>query len=63
LSGIGLFTANVWARTVGVVLAVIAALAAFAWLPWYPVWAIILVAAAVAVIWSLTAHGHDIVEA
>jgi hypothetical protein len=63
LSGIGLFTANVWARTVGVVLALIAGLVAFAWLPWYPVWAIIFIAAAVAVIWALTAHGHDIVEA
>ena len=63
LSGFGLFTANVWARTVGVIIAVIAGLAAFAWLPWYPVWAIIFIAIAVAVIWALTAHGRDIVEA
>jgi hypothetical protein len=46
-----------------VVLALIAGLVAFVWLPWYPVWAIIFIAAAVAVIWALTAHGHDIVEA
>ena len=63
ISGFGLFTANVWARTVGVIVAVFAALAGFAWLPWYPVWAIIFIAVSVAIIWALTAHGHDITEA
>jgi hypothetical protein len=62
-SGFGLFTANVWARTVGVIIAVFAALAGFAWMPWYPVWGIIFVAVSVAIIWALTAHGHDITEA
>jgi len=63
ISGFGLFTANVWARTVGVIIAVIAALVGFAWLPWYPIWAIIFIAVSVAIIWALTAHGHDITEA
>jgi hypothetical protein len=62
-SGFGLFTANVWARTVGVIIAVLAALAGFAWMPWYPIWGIIFVAVSVAIIWALTAHGHDITEA
>ena len=35
---------------------------AFASLPYYPVWAIIFIAVAVAIIWSLTAHGRDITE-
>jgi hypothetical protein len=52
----------VWARIVGVIVAVLWALFAFAWMPWYPVWAIMLVAISVSVIWALTAHGHDIVE-
>jgi hypothetical protein len=60
LAGIGLFTGAVWARTVGVILAVVSGLAAFAWLPYYPVWGILLIAVAVAVIWALTAHGRDI---
>ena len=63
LSGFGLFTANVWARTAGVILAVFAGLAAFAWMPWYPVWAIIFIAVSVAIIWALTVHGRDIAEA
>ena len=61
-AGFGLFTGQVWARTVGVITAVIAGLVAFAWLPWYPVWAILMIAASVAVIWALTAHGRDITE-
>jgi hypothetical protein len=59
-AGFGLYTAQVWARTVGVIIAAIAALVAFAWMPYYPIWGIIFVAVSVAVIWALTAHGRDI---
>ncbi len=62
-SGFGLFSGNVMARTVGVIIGVVSALAAFAWLPYAPVWAILLIAVAVTIIWSLTAHGRDITEA
>jgi hypothetical protein len=60
LAGFGIFTGNVAARTVGVIVAGLAAIANFAWLPYYPVWSIILIAVSVAVIWALTAHGRDI---
>ena len=63
LAGFYLFTGAVWARTVGVIIAVLWALVAFAWLPWYPVWAIVFIAVSIFVIWALTAHGRDIVEA
>jgi hypothetical protein len=63
LAGFSLFSGSVWARTIGVVVAVISAIVNFAWLPWYPVWAITMIAVAVAVIWALTAHGRDIAEA
>lgn len=62
LAGFWLFTGAVWARTVGVIMAIWAALLAFAWLPWYPIWAIIIVAASITVMWALTAHGRDITE-
>jgi hypothetical protein len=62
LAGFGLFSGAVWARTIGVMMALIAALAGFAWLPWYPFWAILIVVASVSVIWALTAHGRDISE-
>ena len=63
LAGFGIFSAQVWARTVGVIMAVLSGLIAFAWLPWYPIWAILFIAASIAVIWALTAHGDDITVA
>lgn len=62
LAGFGLFSGAVWARTIGVIMALIASLAGFAWLPWYPLWAILIVIASFSVIWALTAHGRDITE-
>lgn len=59
-SGIGIFSGNLAARIVGVVVASVAMVANFAWLPYYPVWSIILIAISGAVIWALTAHGRDI---
>jgi hypothetical protein len=61
-AGFGIFSGNVLARTVGVVVAVISALVNFAWLPYYPVWSGLMIALAVAVIWSLTVHGQDLAE-
>jgi hypothetical protein len=62
LAGFGLFTGAVWARTVGVILAVLSAIVGFAWMPWYPVWGMVFIAISIAVIWALTAHGRDVVE-
>jgi len=60
LSGIGIFTGNVLARTVAVIVAGIGAIVNFAWMPYYPVWSIVLIAVDVAIIWALTAHGRDL---
>ncbi len=60
LAGFGVFTGNVLARTVGVIVAGVSALVAFAWLPWYPIWAVVIIALDIAVIWALTMHGRDI---
>ena len=59
-AGLALFQGAVWARTVGVILAVISMLIGFAWLPFAPVWAIILITSSVFVMWALTVHGRDI---
>jgi hypothetical protein len=63
LAGFGLFAGAVWARVVGVIIAVIAAIVGFAWIPYYPVWGIIFIAISIAVIWALTAHGRDVEQA
>ncbi len=60
LAGIGIFSGNVLARTVGVVVAGLSAIANFMWLPYYPVWSILMIALNIAVIWALTAHGRDL---
>jgi hypothetical protein len=62
LGGLALFRGDVWARTLGVILAAISGLIGFAWLPYYPVWGFILIAVSIFVIWALTVHGRDIVD-
>ena len=62
LAGLALFKGAVWARTVGVIMAVLAGLSAFAYIPIYPVWGIMIGAVAIAVIWALTAHGRDVAD-
>jgi hypothetical protein len=61
IAGIFVFTGAVWARTIGVLLALLSAVANFMWLPYYPVWALVIIALDVFVIWALTVHGRDIV--
>ena len=58
-AGFGIFNGSVWARGVGVVLAVVSIIGNFAWLPYQPWWSIIMIAAGAFVIWALTAHGRD----
>ncbi|WP_377272641.1 hypothetical protein [Peterkaempfera sp. SMS 1(5)a] len=55
LAGIALFTGAMWARVVGVALAGLSLIANFAWLPWYPLWAIVVIALDVVIIWALCA--------
>jgi hypothetical protein len=60
LCGIGVFTGNVLARTVGVILAGISMIANFLFLPVYPLWSIIIITIDALVIWALTAHGREV---
>jgi uncharacterized membrane protein len=59
LSGIGVFSGNVLARTVGVIAAAVSLIANFAFIPAYPLWALVVVTIDVLVIWALTAHGKE----
>lgn len=62
LAGFSVFAGRVWARVVGVAIAVISLIANFASIPYYPVWSIVIIALDLAVIWALTVHGRDIVS-
>ncbi len=59
LAAFSLFSGAVWARTVGVIIALVSAIVSFAWIPIYPIWSIVIIAIDVTVIWALTAHGRD----
>jgi hypothetical protein len=63
LAGFGVFSGAVWARTVGVTLAVISAIANFLTIPYFPIWSLVILALDVFVIWALTVRGRDITRA
>ncbi|MGH2773838.1 MAG: DUF7144 family membrane protein [Actinomycetota bacterium] len=62
LAGFAVLQGSVWARTVGVILAMLSAIANFAFIPFYPVWSLVIIAVDAFVIWALTVHGRDIVQ-
>lgn len=57
--GFGVMTGQTWARVVGVVLAGISALLNIAFLAAYPLWAIIVIAIDILVIYALSVHGRE----
>jgi hypothetical protein len=59
VAGVALFTGALWARVVAVVLATINALAQLAFLSAYPLWATIVIALDVVVIWAVIVHGGE----
>jgi hypothetical protein len=59
LSGIGVFSGNILARTVGVIVAAISLIANFFFIPAYPLWALTVIVIDTLVIWALTAHGRE----
>ncbi|RNL85858.1 DUF7144 family membrane protein [Halostreptopolyspora alba] len=55
LTGIAIFSGQMWARTVGVVLAGISAVAQLGFLSAFPLWSLVIIAVNVVVIYGLTA--------
>ena len=58
-AGLAIFSGAAWARAVGITLAVLSAIANFFFIPYYPVWAVLIIALDVAVIWALASYGRD----
>lgn len=52
-AGVGIFTGNLVARGVGILLASVQMLANFLWMPYYPLWSIVVIAIDVFVIFAL----------
>jgi len=59
-AGAGILAGQAWARVTGVVLAVISALVNLAFLAAFPLWATLIIAIDVLVIYALVAHGKEI---
>jgi len=56
-TGLGLFGGRTWAGMTAIVLAMLSALANFFFIPYYPIWALVVIALDVWVIWALTRPG------
>ena len=52
-AGVALFADKLWGRITGVVVASFSAIANFVFLPYYPVWAIVMIAIDMFIIWAL----------
>jgi uncharacterized membrane protein len=59
LSGFGVFSGNMLARIVGVIVASVSLIANFFFAPAYPLWALVVITLDVLIIWALTAHGSE----
>ena len=59
VAGLFIFTGNIVARSLGMLLAGLQALANFVWLPYSPLWSIIIIAIDVFIIWALATLRMD----
>jgi hypothetical protein len=62
LAGFYVMRGAVWARVVGITLAVLSAWANFFFIPFYPFWALTVITLDIFVIWALAAHGRALTE-
>ena len=62
-TGIGVLLGQMWARVLGIVVAVVSALVNVAFLAAYPVWSTIVIALDVLVIYAFAVHGREIRDA
>lgn len=61
-AGLAVLDGRVWARAIGVILAVVSAVANLAFVPYYPIWSILVITVDVLVIYALIVHGRSLAE-
>ncbi len=59
LIGFGVMTGALWARILGIAVAVISAIVNLAFIAAYPVWGIIIIAIDIVIIYALAVHGRE----
>jgi hypothetical protein len=57
--GLGVLAGQLWARVIGIALAVISAIINLAFIAAYPVWGVILIALDIVIIYALAMHGRE----
>ncbi len=57
LAGVAALRGATWARVAGIAIASLSAIANFFFIPYYPLWAIVIIALDIAVIWALAVYG------
>lgn len=58
-AGLGVMVGQMWARVVGILVALVSAIVNIAFLAAYPVWSTIIITIDVLVIYALTVHGRE----
>jgi hypothetical protein len=56
IAGFGVISGNVWARALGIVLALASAVVNFFYIPYYPFWSILIISIDIVIIWALTQY-------
>jgi hypothetical protein len=62
VAGLCVFVGQVWARTVGVLIALLSAVINVGFLAAYPIWSTMMIVLDVLIIWALTVHGGELRE-
>lgn len=60
LAGLGVMAGQMWARVIGIVLAVLSAIVSIGFLAAFPLWSAIIIALDVVVIYALAVHGGEV---
>ncbi|MEU5881397.1 hypothetical protein [Spirillospora sp. NPDC047279] len=58
-AGCAVISGRLWARIIGIALAVASGIANFFFIPYYPFWSLLLIALDVFVIWALCVYGRE----
>jgi hypothetical protein len=58
-AGVALFRGQMWARVIGIVVALLSLLTNFTFASAYPVWSVIMITVDVLIIYALTVHGRE----
>jgi uncharacterized membrane protein len=62
VAGLCVFVGQVWARTIGVLVALLSAIINVGFLAAYPIWSTMMVVLDVLIIWALVVHGGELRE-